>query len=63
MCIYAVELRSDHLLKATIYFVDDNKCQASYGTDSNFPRGYDANSMVCAGDILHGKDTCSVKYY
>ncbi|XP_065204412.1 kallikrein-15-like [Planococcus citri] len=48
----AVERTSDHLLKASISFLDDKKCVENFGND------YDPNSMICAGEFVHGADTC-----
>ncbi|XP_065204393.1 serine protease persephone-like isoform X2 [Planococcus citri] len=52
---------SDHLLKATIEVMDDERCRESYNTKSDvrLSQGYDANSMMCAGDYAGVNDTCS----
>ncbi|XP_065204417.1 chymotrypsinogen B-like isoform X2 [Planococcus citri] len=52
---------SDHLLKASISFLDDKKCVEKYPNDSprNQRVAYDPNSMICAGEFVHGADTCA----
>ncbi|XP_065204414.1 serine protease snake-like [Planococcus citri] len=56
----AVEATSDHLLKASISFLDEKKCVEKFENDggSNQQIAYDPNSMICAGDFVHGADTC-----
>ncbi|KAL6963290.1 hypothetical protein U1Q18_049111 [Sarracenia purpurea var. burkii] len=52
--------RSDHLLKATISVMDDQRCQESYEkTDTRLTRGFETTTMICAGDYAGVNDTCS----
>lgn len=50
---------SDKLLKVTLKIFSNQRCQNTYrmGT-KGLPRGI-IDSMVCAGDLQGGKDTCS----
>ncbi|XP_065204410.1 serine protease snake-like isoform X2 [Planococcus citri] len=55
------EKPSDRLLKATITVVDHQKCINTVQMEKNramLVRGYDSNTMICAGDTEKGRDTC-----
>lgn len=51
--IGTVERRSNHLLKASIFNVEDWRCINRFTSD-----GYNSTTMICAGDLQTGKDTC-----
>lgn len=56
----ARNLINDKLLKASVGIIDEQACAKTYSTlgSSRLPRGFDKNSMLCAGDLLTGNDTC-----
>ncbi|XP_065204413.1 serine protease snake-like [Planococcus citri] len=56
-----IDRTSDNLLKASVSFLDDEKCIEKLPNDSsgNQRVAYDPNSMICAGDFVHGADTCA----
>ncbi|KAK7601268.1 hypothetical protein V9T40_008709 [Parthenolecanium corni] len=48
------------LRKAEISFAADSECTATYKGDKRLAKGYDPATMICAGDKIHGMDTCAV---
>ena len=55
------ERQSSHLLKATIPILDDEQCKRTYMNNSRgIENGFDSSTMICAGDLVEGKDTCMV---
>ncbi|XP_065204403.1 serine protease snake-like [Planococcus citri] len=54
----AAERSSNSLQKATIGIVDHQNCTTSFEARPTLERGYDSKSMICAGDIDKGIDTC-----
>ncbi|XP_065223266.1 serine protease snake-like [Planococcus citri] len=54
----AAERRSTRLLKARISFQDEDLCVTEYPSSTRLDHGYEATSMVCAGDLVTGNDTC-----
>lgn len=56
----AAERRSTRLLKARISFQDEDLCVTEYPSSTRLDHGYEATSMVCAGDLVTGNDTCPV---
>ncbi|XP_065204411.1 serine protease snake-like [Planococcus citri] len=54
----AAEKPSDKLLKATIMVVDHQNCTKCQEKRAKLERGYDSNTMICAGDTEKGRDTC-----
>lgn len=54
------EARSDILLKTNVYFADNNECDSTYKGDKKFVKGFDATTMICAGNKLEGNNTCYV---
>lgn len=54
----AAERRSSQLLKARINIQPEDYCVTEYSTSSRLERGYESSSMVCAGDLVTGNDTC-----
>ena len=59
--IRTAERRSNQLLKTTIQFEDEEICRTEYSTANKLERGYDPQTMVCAGDLVTGNDTCPVR--
>lgn len=65
ICIVLDETPSDVLLKITLNHVSEDRCNKSYslfGTD-NLKNGIRADSMICAGSIRDGEDTCQVRRF
>ena len=61
LCVTA-EDPSDILLKVAISIIDNKVCNELYeqdGTTRELPRGI-MPSMMCAGELKGGKDTCQV---
>ncbi|KAL1117512.1 hypothetical protein AAG570_003831, partial [Ranatra chinensis] len=52
---------SDHLLEVEIPIVEGEHCKMLMGVKNStkVPNGIDTDTMVCAGDLAGGKDTCT----
>ncbi|XP_056629717.1 venom protease-like isoform X1 [Diorhabda sublineata] len=48
---------SEKLMKVTLNVYTNERCKTTFPSDVSLPRGI-ASSMVCAGDLKGGKDTC-----
>ena len=51
---------SKKLMKVALNLYDNSECSRSYRNDKNLPRGI-SSSMLCAGELSGGRDTCQVR--
>lgn len=57
------EVGSSVMRYVTLNFVDYNKCKNVYKPAKDLIHGIDENTMICAGYLPGGKDTCLVSYF
>jgi hypothetical protein len=54
---------SERLMKVTIEYFDENKCNDAYEDDEKLEKGINWSKMLCAGSTNKTGDTCNVKYF